>query len=176
MGHPPTCRGFCRGFCESFGLPLTVSSMMRDGRFERRTSHAERMPCLRVKHCAVNASQSAGLDGDLRTLVSGPQSSGTGPTESRMTASTLSKSDWISSNAGRGKSRSPGAMARSVFKRALKIGIKEVRKSIAGLAMGNPLRTIRLQYFSRCNPSRGPSDVNSTASTAFGVTETRRLQ
>jgi len=26
------------------------------------------MPCLRVKHCAVNASQSAGLDGDLGTL------------------------------------------------------------------------------------------------------------
>ena len=31
-------------------------------------------------------------------------------------------------------------MARSVFKRAVKIGIKEVRKSIAGLAMENPWR------------------------------------
>ena len=29
-------------------------------------------------------------------------------------------------------------MARSVFKRPVKMGIKEVRKSIAGLAIGNP--------------------------------------
>jgi hypothetical protein len=28
-------------------------------------------------------------------------------------------------------------MARSIFKRAVKMGIKEVRKSIAGLAMKN---------------------------------------
>jgi len=57
------------------------------------------------------------------------QSSGTGPTDSRITVSTLSKSNWSSSKAGRGKSRSPGAMARSVFKRAVKMGSKEVRKS-----------------------------------------------
>jgi hypothetical protein len=29
-------------------------------------------------------------------------------------------------------------MARSIFKRVMKIGNKEVRKSIAGLAMGKP--------------------------------------
>ena len=30
-------------------------------------------------------------------------------------------------------------MARSIFKRVIKMGIKEVRKSIAGLATGNRL-------------------------------------
>jgi hypothetical protein len=75
---------------------------------------------------------------DLTRRQLPPYSVGTGPTDSRITSSALSKSDWISSKAGRGKSRSPGAMARSVFKRAVKMGIKEVRKSIAGLAMKNP--------------------------------------
>jgi hypothetical protein len=75
-----------------------------------------------------------------------PQSSaGTGPTDSRIEASALAKSDWSSSKAGPGKSRSPGAMARSVFKRAVKMGIKEVRKSIAGLGMGKPRRKVNPQ-------------------------------
>jgi hypothetical protein len=56
-------------------------------------------------------------------------------------------------------------MARSVFKRAVKMGIKEVRKSIAGLAMEPPGK-VRFQYFSRYDPSRGVSGVNSTASTS----------
>ena len=72
-----------------------------------------------------------------RTLQVNQSSAGTGPTDSRIKASALAKSDWISSRAGPGKSRSPGAMARSVFKRAIKMGIKEVRKSIAGFAMEN---------------------------------------
>jgi hypothetical protein len=36
-------------------------------------------------------------------------------------------------------------MARSVFKRAVKMGIKEVRKSIAGLGMGKPRRKVNPQ-------------------------------
>ena len=36
-------------------------------------------------------------------------------------------------------------MARSVFKRAVKMGIKEVRKSIAGLAMETPGKISILQ-------------------------------
>jgi hypothetical protein len=67
-------------------------------------------------------------------------------------------------------------MARSVFKRAVKMGIKDVRKSVAGLAMENPRRKVRFQYFNRYDPSREPSGVNSTASTAVSVTEIRRLQ
>ena len=50
----------------------------------------------------------------------------------------FAKSDSSSSKAGLCKSRSPGAMARSVFKRAVKMGIKEVRKFITGRAMENP--------------------------------------
>ena len=33
-------------------------------------------------------------------------------------------------------------MARSVFKRLVKMGIKEVRKSIAGLAMETPVKKV----------------------------------
>jgi hypothetical protein len=65
-------------------------------------------------------------------------SAGTGPTDSRIKASALAKSDSSSSKAGLCKSRRPGAMARSVFKRAVKMGIKEVRKFITGRAMENP--------------------------------------
>ncbi len=36
-------------------------------------------------------------------------------------------------------------MARSIFKRVIKMGIKEVRKSIAGLAMGNPCEKGKFQ-------------------------------
>ena len=70
---------------------------------------------------------------------------GTGPTDSWITASALSKSDWSSSHVGAGKSRRPGAMARSIFKRVIKMGIKEVRKSIAALAMGNPCEKGKFQ-------------------------------
>ena len=42
--------------------------MTNDGKFKRRASHAEQTSTLlRVKLCAVNASQCAGL-GDLRNL------------------------------------------------------------------------------------------------------------
>jgi hypothetical protein len=38
-------------------------------------------------------------------------------------------------------------MARSIFKRVIKMSIKEVRKSVAGLAMGNPFGKGKLQQF-----------------------------
>ena len=47
-------------------------------------------------------------------------------------------------------------MARSIFKRVMKIGNKEVRKSIAGLAMGNPDRKLSLRAWG----------VNGTESTS----------
>jgi hypothetical protein len=43
-------------------------------------------------------------------------------------------------------------MARSVFKRAVKMGIKEVRKSIAGLAMETPVENLDFNS-SRYDPS-----------------------
>jgi hypothetical protein len=45
------------------------SLITRDERFERRTRHAEQTSTfLKVEHCAVSASQSAGLGGDLRNV------------------------------------------------------------------------------------------------------------
>ena len=52
-------------------------------------------------------------------------------------------------------------MARSVFKRAVKMGIKEVRNSIAGLAMETPVEKLEFNS-SRYDPSWGSGSVNST--------------
>ena len=41
MGVRQRVGDFVAEFVKSFGLPLTVSSMTRDGRFEPRASHAE---------------------------------------------------------------------------------------------------------------------------------------
>jgi hypothetical protein len=64
-------------------------------------------------------------------------------------------------------------MARSVFKRAVKMGIKDVRKSIAGLAMESPCGKVDFN-FSRYDPSWGSGRVNSTASRQVGPKGGRR--
>ena len=53
-------------------------------------------------------------------------------------------------------------MARSIFKRVIKMGIKEVRKSIAALAMGNPFEKVNFNTSNPLNPVGAGEGIATT--------------
>ena len=67
-------------------------------------------------------------------------------------------------------------MVRSVFKRAVKMGIKEVRKSIAGLAMENPKKRLDSNISVAMIPRGGLATSIVRRVPVFSITGIRRLQ